>query len=98
MIAKTANKQVAELTKAPNIKPNFRPTFPIIFAAKIVNIAVPTTAKAVGNVDKDFIEVICDPTIPLKKTVIILAVNPKTWLRANKLRFLFKKYPYLFLL
>ena len=30
------------------------------------------------NVDKDFIEVICDPTIPLKKTVIILAVNPKT--------------------
>jgi hypothetical protein len=51
---------------------------PIIFAAKIVKIAVPTTDKAVGNVDKDFIEVICDPTIPLKKTVIILAVNPKT--------------------
>ena len=78
MIAKTDNKQVAELTKAPKIKPNFRPILPIIFATKIVKIAVPTTAKAVGNVDKDFIEVICDPTIPLKKTVIILAVNPKT--------------------
>jgi hypothetical protein len=44
----------------------------------ILKTAVPTTDKAVGNVDKDFIEVICDPTIPLKKTVIILAVNPKT--------------------
>ena len=43
------------------------------------------TDKAVGNVDKDFIEVICDPTIPLKKTVIILAVNPKTWLKVNKI-------------
>ena len=50
---------------------------PIIFAAKIVKIAVPTTDKAVGNVDKDFIEVICDPIIPLKKTVIILAVIQK---------------------
>ena len=78
MIEKTANKQVAELTKAPKIKPNFRPILLITFAAKIVKIAVPTTDKAVGNVDKDFIEVICDPTIPLKKTVIILAVNPKT--------------------
>ena len=45
---------------------------------------------------KDFIEEICDPTIPLKKTVIILAVNPNTWLMVNKLRFLFiKKYIYL---
>ncbi len=78
MMEKTARKQVAELTKAPKINPSLRPIFPIIFAAKIVKIAVPTTAKAVGNVDKDFIEVICDPTIPLKKTVIILAVNPKT--------------------
>jgi hypothetical protein len=50
----------------------------IILAAKIVKIAVPTTYKAVGNVDKDFIEVICDPIIPLKKTVIVAAVNPKT--------------------
>ena len=80
------------LTKAPKIKPNLRPILPIIFDAKIVKIAVPTTAKAVGNVDKDFIEVICDPTIPLKKTVIILAVNPNIWLTINshRLRLLIK--------
>ena len=92
MIARTANKHVAELTKDPKIKPNLRPILPIIFAAKIVKIAVPTTAKAVGNVAKDFIEVICDPTIPLKKTVIILAVKLKTWLRVSINRFLFKNY------
>ena len=92
MIEKTAKKQVVELTKAPKIKPNLRPILPIIFAAKIVKIAVPRTAKAVGNVDKDFIEVICDPTIPLKKTVIILAVKPKTWLKANIDKFLFIIY------
>ena len=78
MMAKTAIKQVAELTKAPKIKPNLRPILLIILATKIVKIAVPRTDKAVGNVDKDFIELICDPTIPLKKTVIILAVKPKT--------------------
>ncbi len=92
MIEKTAKKQVVELTKAPKIKPNLRPILPIIFAAKIVKIAVPRTAKAVGKVDKDFIEVICEPTIPLKKTVIILAVNPKTWLKANSVKFLFIIY------
>ena len=78
MIAKAASKQVAELTKAPKMKPNFLPILSMIFAAIIVKIAVPRTDNAVGNVDKDFIEVICDPTIPLKKTVIILAVKPKT--------------------
>ena len=88
-MAKAASKEDAELPKAAKIKPNLRPILLIILAAKIVKIAVPTTDKAVGNVDKDFIEVICDPTIPLKKTVIILAVNPKTWLRTNKERFLF---------
>ena len=91
MIAKTASKQVAELTKAPKIKPNFLPILLIIFAAIIVKIAVPRTDRAVGSVDKDFIEVICDPTIPLKKTVIILAVNPKTWLKVSKSKFLFIK-------
>ena len=89
MIANTANKQVAELTKAPKIKPNLLPILSIILAARIVKIAVPRTDKDVGNVDKDFIEVICDPTIPLKKTVIILAVNPKTWAKANSDKFLF---------
>ena len=89
MIAKAVNKQVAELTKAAKTKPNLRPILPIIFAAKMVKIAVPTTYKAVGNVAKNFIEVISDPIIPLKKTVIVAAVNPKTWLMVNKLRFLF---------
>ena len=91
---KTAIKQVAELTKAPKINPNLRPILPMIFAAKIVKIAVPRTDKAVGSVDKDCIEVICDPTIPLKKTVIILAVNPKIWLKANSDKFLFIIYKF----
>ena len=78
MIAKAASKQVAELTKAAKIKPDLLPILLITFAAKIVQIAVPTTDKAVGNVAKDCIEVICDPIIPLKKTVIVAAVNPKT--------------------
>ena len=38
---------------------------------------MPTTEKATGKVDKDFIEVICDPIIAPKKTVIVAAVNPK---------------------
>ena len=78
MIAKVASKQVAELIKAAKIKPNLRPILLIIFAAKMVKIAVPTTDKATGSVDKDFIEVICDPIIPPKKTVIAAFVNPKT--------------------
>ena len=78
MIAKAANKEAAELPKAAKTKPNLRPILLIILAAKIVKIAVPTTYKAVGNVAKDFIEVISDPIIPLKNTVIVAAVNPKT--------------------
>ena len=77
-MANVASKEEAELAKAAKIKPKLRPILLIIFAAKIVQIAVPTTDKAVGNVDRDFIEVICDPIIPLKKTVIVAAVNPKT--------------------
>ena len=69
----------------------------IILAAKIVKIAVPTTYKAVGNVASDFIEAICDPIIPLKKTVIVAAVNPKTWLMVNKLRFLGFGWNFLFI-
>ena len=91
-MAKAASKEEIELPKAAKIKPNLRPILLIIFAAKTVQIAVPTTDKAVGNVDKNFIEVICDPTIPLKKTVIILAVKLKTWLRVSINRFLFKNY------
>ena len=89
MIAKAASKVAAELPKAEKIKPNLRPILLIIFAAKKVKIAVPTTDKATGNVDKDFIEVICDPIIPPKKTVIVAFVNPKTWLKTNSDKFLF---------
>ena len=78
MIAKAASKVATELPKAEKIKPNLRPILLMIFAAKKVKIAVPTTDKATGNVDKDFIEVICDPIIPPKKTVIAAFVNPKT--------------------
>ena len=77
-MAKVASKADTELPKAAKIKPDLRPILLITFAAKIVQIAVPTTDKAVGNVAKDLIEVICDPIIPLKKTVMVAAVNPKT--------------------
>ena len=88
-MAKAASKVAAELPKAAQIKPNLRPILLIIFAAKKVKIAVPTTDKATGNVDRDFIEVICDPIIPPKKTVIVAFVNPKTWLKTNSDKFLF---------
>ena len=90
-MAKAPSRDVAELTKDPKIKPNLRPIFPMIFASKIVKIPVPRTDKDVCNVDSYFIEVILDQTIPLKKTVIILAVNPKTWLKVNSDKFLFIK-------
>ena len=89
IIANTPIKQVNELTTDPKIKPIFLPNLPIILAATIVKIAVPKTDKAVGNVDKDFKAVICDPTIPLKKTVIIFDVKPQIWLAVNILRFLY---------
>jgi hypothetical protein len=38
---------------------------------------VPTTLKAIGNVAKDFVSIIDDPMIPLKKTVIGAAVKEK---------------------
>ena len=88
-MANAANKVAAELTKAEKIKPSLRPILLIIFAAKKVKIAVPTTDKATGSVDKDCTEVICDPIIPPKKTVIAAFVNPKTWLKTNNNKFLF---------
>ncbi len=77
-MAKAASKEEIELPRAAKIKPSLRPILLIIFAAKIVQIAVPTTDKAVGNVDKNFIEAICDPMIAPKKTVIVAFVKPKT--------------------
>ena len=88
-MANAASKVAAELAKAEKIKPNLRPILLIIFAAKKVKIAVPTTDKATGSVDKDCTEVICDPIIPPKKTVIAAFVNPKTWLKTSSDKFLF---------
>ena len=88
-MAKAASKVDAELTKAEKMKPSLRPILLIIFAAKKVKIAVPTTDNATGNVDKDCMEVICEPIIPPKKTVIAAFVNPNTWLKTNSDKFLF---------
>ena len=60
------------------IKPFFLPILLIIFAAKIVNTAVPTIESEVGNVARDAIGEIFSPTIPLIKTVIGGAVKEKT--------------------
>ena len=82
-------EEESKLDKDAKIKPNLRPILLMICAARAAKTAVPTTVNAVGNVASDFIEAICDPIIPLKKTVIVAAVNPKTWLKVNKVRFLF---------
>ena len=45
--------------------------------AKIAPIAIPTTEIDIGKVDKDFNGLICEPIIPLKKTVTGAAVKLK---------------------
>ena len=96
LIAKAASNDAADIVNDAQMNPNLRPILLIIFAAKTVKIAVPTTYKAVGSVDKIWIEVILEPIIPLKKTVIVAAVKPNTWLRESNKRFLFiRKYIYL---
>ena len=89
MIAKAASKVAAELPNAAQTKPNLLPILLIICAAKKVKIAVPTTDNATGNVDKDCMEVSCEPIIAPKKTVIAAFVNPNTWLKTNSDKFLF---------
>ena len=54
-----------------------------------VKLAVPTTNKAVGKVDKDWFELIWEPTIPLRNTVIVAVVKPNIWLNVSKDKFLF---------
>jgi len=46
--------------------------------AKIEPIAIPTIDVDIGKVESDFTGVICEPIIPLKKTVIGAAVKLKT--------------------
>jgi hypothetical protein len=60
------------------INPFFLPILLIIFAAKIVNTAVPTIERDVGNVAREAIGDIFNPTIPLIKTVIGGAVKENT--------------------
>jgi hypothetical protein len=45
--------------------------------ATIAPSAIPTTDIDIGKVDKDFNGLICDPIIPLKKTVTGAAVKLK---------------------
>ena len=45
--------------------------------ATIAHRAIPTTDIDIGKVDKDFNGLICDPIIPLRKTVTGAAVKLK---------------------
>ena len=71
------------------IKPVFLPKTLINLDAIIAPTAIPTTEIDIGNVDKDFKGLICDPIIPLRKTVTGAAVKLKIWLNVRIKRFLF---------
>ena len=66
-----------EVITVANIKPNLRPLILIKYEAKILPNEVPTIIKAVGKVAKDFISIILEPIIPLKKTVMGAAEKEK---------------------
>ena len=66
-----------ELPKLARIKPAFLPIKLISFVANTAPIAIPTTDIDIGNVERDIAGLICDPIIPLKKTVIGAAVKLK---------------------
>ena len=72
-----ANKETKELQIAAIIKPVLLPNKLIILVATIAPIAIPTTDIDIGKVDKDFKGLICDPIIPLRKTVTGAAVKLK---------------------
>ena len=71
------------------MKPFFLPIKLISFEAIIEPIAIPMMEIDIGKVAKDFIGLIWDPIIPLKKTVTGAAVKLKTWLINKTKRFLF---------
>ena len=98
LIAKAASSAEQELPIAAKTKPFLLPILLIIFAAKTVKLAVPTTNKAVGKVDKDWFELIWEPTIPLRNTVIVAVVKPNIWLNVSKDKFLFRFSDNIFLL
>ena len=74
------------------IKPVFLPKTLINLDAIIAPTAIPTTEIDIGNVDKDFKGLICDPIIPLRKTVTGAAVKLKIWLNVRIKRFLFMNH------
>ena len=67
----------SELPKLAEIKPAFLPIKLITLVANTAPIAIPTTDIDIGNVERDITGLICDPIIPLKKTVIGAAVKLK---------------------
>ena len=76
-IEKDATRADKDVIRVAVINPNFLPLTLIKYEAKILPREVPTTLKAIGNVAKDFVSIIDDPMIPLKKTVIGAAVKEK---------------------
>ena len=72
-----ANNETKELEIAAIIKPVLLPNKLIVFVATIAPSAIPTTDIDIGKVDKDFNGLICDPIIPLRKTVTGAAVKLK---------------------
>ena len=95
MIEYAAKIETAELTKDAIIKPAFLPIKLINLVAMIAPKAIPIIETEIGNVESDWIGLIFDPTIPLKKTVTGAAVKLNIWLSVNKYKFLFiKKYIY----
>ena len=91
-----AKNETSEFPIEAIIKPVFLPMILINLDAIIAPIAIPTTEIDIGKVDKDFKGLICDPIIPLKKTVTGAAVKLKTWLNVKTIRFLFIKQSNLF--
>ena len=84
-----ARNDTNEFPKEAIIKPIFLPKILINLDAIIAPTAIPTTEIDIGNVDKDFKGLICDPIIPLRKTVTGAAVKLKIWLNVRIKRFLF---------
>ena len=76
-IEKAHNKHANVETNEDKINPNFLPLILIILEANKEPIAVPTTIKAVGNVESIIMLFNWDPIIPLSKTLTTGEVQEK---------------------
>ena len=86
----SANKDTKPADIEPIITEEKKPINP--YAKKEIpeDLQIMTSKPIVcGRVDKVLIVLICEPIMPLKKTVTFAAVKPKTWLEVSKNRFLF---------